>query len=100
MTYITSSSDCTQQTIRPILDIESLNEFFQDITEFIHDNQQGECVAMTAQYIVHRSIKGANSYNCSLVSPCAEMVELMIQMGWLKLVAIGTTFDDQLLYEI
>jgi len=101
MTHKKSTNDCTQQTIRPLVDIDSLNEFLLDITEFIEDDyHNGECVSMTARYIVHRSLKGADSYNCGLLSPYSEMVDLMVELGLLKLVAIGTTFDGQLLYEI
>jgi len=100
MTHKKSKKYNTVQPITHYVGIESLNEIFQDITAFIHNYHNGECVTMTARYIVLRSIKGADSYNCGLVNPCADMVELMVELGWLKLVAVGTTFDDQLLYEL
>lgn len=99
MTHKKSTNDSTQQTISPLVDIKSLNGFFLDITEYIHEKQHAERGVMTACDIALYAMNKANTHNDSLLKSYSEIVDLMADLGWLGIQPIGTSFNDELLYK-
>ncbi|PHS23658.1 MAG: hypothetical protein COA83_09545 [Methylophaga sp.] len=90
------SSNKKQSTF---IDASSLSGFFMEITEYIYEKQQGGRMTVTAKDIVLHSITHADSQNEALLTSFSEMIDLMADLGWLDIHAIGTTFDDELLYK-
>lgn len=82
-----------------LIDASSFSCFFMDITEYIYEKQHGDGGTVTAREIASYAMCGVDSQDDGLLTTYSGMIDLMADLGWLDLHAIGTTFDDELLYE-
>lgn len=86
---------------KPVLiDATSLNSFFMDVTQYIYEMQHGERGILTARSIVLNAMRDIVMHDSDTVKAYSQTVDMMADLGWLDLKPIGTTFDDELLYEL
>jgi len=81
------------------IDLSSLSGFFIDVTEYIYDNQHGEGGTVTALEIARYAMNLADSQDNEGLSTISGLIDLMAELGWLDINLVGTTLDDDLLYE-
>ncbi len=80
-----------------LIDASLLQHFFVDVTEFLYEKQNSDGGTMTASDIVRHI--SSDSYDYNQLKAHSDMIDLMIDLGWLDLHAIGTSFDNELLYQ-
>jgi len=96
MQNLNNTQSSSNQTPPVLIDASSLGSFFMDVTEFLYEQQHGNGGTMTTKDIVLNTVIDADS---DLVDAYSATLGLLIDLGWTELHAIGTTFDDELLYE-
>jgi len=96
MHNLNDTPSSSNQKTPVLIDASSLNGFFMDVTEFLYEKQHGDGGTMTTKDIVRNTVSNAD---IGLIEAYSESLGLLIDLGWTDLHAIGTTFDDELLFE-
>jgi len=77
----------------------SLSGFFIEITEYIYEKKQRGDVTATAYDMASSTLSSSASKENDYLNSISETIDLMADLGWLDIHAIGTTFDDKVLYK-
>ena len=97
MQNLNNTQSPSDQKTAVLIDASSLSGFFMDVTEFLYETQHGYVGTMTSKEIVLNTVINPDF---DLTEAYSGMLDLLIDLGWIDLQAIGTTFDDELLYEL
>jgi len=96
MQNLNNTQSSSDQKTAVLIDTSSLTGFFMDVTEHLYEKQHDDGGTMTSKEIVLNTVSNPDF---DLIEAYSGMLDLLIDLGWTDLHAIGTTFDDELLYE-